>query len=67
MKCLYGRQECMFLKKNKCPRENECQFAGEVKTKIKIKLKKGGTAIINANSGEISGESTDQAGVAVCD
>jgi hypothetical protein len=57
----------MFLKKNKCPRENECQFAGEVKTKQKQKLKKGGTASDHGNSGEVSSHGTDQAGVAVRD
>jgi hypothetical protein len=57
----------MFLKKNKCPRENECQFAGEVKTKQKQKMKKGGAASGNGNSGEIFGQGTDQASVAVRD
>ena len=67
MKCLYGRQECMFLKKNKCPRENECLFAGEVKTKKKQKMKKGGTAPEHDDSGEICGEGTDQGGVEIRD
>jgi hypothetical protein len=60
MKCLYGRQECTFLKKNKCPRENECLFAGELKTKIKQKMKKGGIKPKNADPGEIFSQGNDQ-------
>jgi hypothetical protein len=44
MKCIYGRQPCMFLKKNACPRENQCLFAGELKTRMKLKKKKRGAA-----------------------
>ena len=60
MKCLYGRQECTFLKKNKCPRENECLFAGELKTKIKQKMKKGRINPQNGDSGEIFSQGNDQ-------
>jgi hypothetical protein len=66
MKCLYGRQECMFLKKKKCPRENECLFAGELKTKMKQKMKKGGVEIKDADSGEIRRQGTDQEGMGIC-
>jgi hypothetical protein len=37
IKCLYGRQDCMFVKKNNCPREDQCLLAGELKAKIKQK------------------------------
>jgi hypothetical protein len=60
MKCLYGRQECTFLKKNRCPRENECLFAGELKTKMKQKKKKGGINPQNGDSGEIFSQGNDQ-------
>jgi len=65
MKCLYGRQECTFLKKKKCPRENECLFAGELKTKMKQKMKKGGTKPKNGDSGEICNQGTDQEGMGI--
>lgn len=65
MKCLYGRQECMFLKKNKCPRENECLFAGEFKTEMKRKAKQGGVEIKNADPGEICCQGTDQQGMGI--
>jgi hypothetical protein len=65
MKCLYGRQECTFLKKNKCPRENECLFAGELKTKMKQKLKGGGIKPKNDDSGEICRQGTDQEGMGI--
>jgi hypothetical protein len=66
MKCLYGRQECTFLKKKKCPRENECLFAGELKTKMKQKMKKGGMGKEDADSGEICRQGTDQEGMGIC-
>jgi hypothetical protein len=59
MKCLYGRQECTFLKKNKCPRENECLFAGELKTKMKQKMRKGGVKTEDGDSGEICCQGSD--------
>jgi hypothetical protein len=37
IQCLYGRQECMFVKKGKCPREGQCLLAGELKAKAKQK------------------------------
>lgn len=37
IQCLYGRQECMFVKKGKCPREGQCLLAGELKAKAKLK------------------------------
>lgn len=67
MKCLYGRQECMFLKKGKCPRENECLFAGELKTKMKQKKKKEGNELKNGDSGEVCSRGTDQEGVGIRD
>lgn len=39
IKCLYGRQDCMFVKKGVCPREDQCLLAGELKAKIKQKEK----------------------------
>ncbi len=65
MRCLYGRQECTFLKKKKCPRENECLFAGELKTKMKKKVKKGGVEQENGNSGEVCGQGADQEGMGI--
>ena len=67
MKCIYGRQPCMFLKKNACPRENECLFAGELKTKMKLKKKKGGAASGHGDPGEVCGQGTDQEGVDLLD
>ncbi len=37
IKCLYGRQDCMFVKKGTCPREDQCLLAGELKAKMKQK------------------------------
>lgn len=37
IKCLYGRQDCMFVKKGTCPREDQCLLAGEFKAKAKQK------------------------------
>lgn len=37
IKCIYGRQECQYIKKGKCPREDQCLLAGELKAKIKEK------------------------------
>jgi len=60
MKCLYGRQECTFLKKNRCARENECLFAGELKTKMKQKVKKERIKPKNGDPGEIFSQGNDQ-------
>jgi hypothetical protein len=59
MKCIYGRQPCMFLKKNTCPRENECLFAGELKTKMKLEKKKGGAASGHGDPGKVCGQGAD--------
>ncbi len=42
VKCLYGRQDCMYVKKHSCPREDQCLLAGELKTKLKMKEKEEG-------------------------
>jgi hypothetical protein len=68
IQCLYGRQECMFVKKGTCPREDQCLLAGELKAKIKQKERdeqEGGEDSENANTGEILSESAHSAGVAV--
>jgi len=44
MKCIYVDSPACFLKKNACPRENQCLFAGELKTRMKLKKKKSGAA-----------------------
>ncbi len=56
IECLYGRQECMFVKKGKCPREDQCLLAGELKAKIKQKEKEereGGEDLQNGDSGKV--------------
>jgi hypothetical protein len=65
VKCLYGRQECMFVKKNKCPREDQCLLAGELKAKMKQKERKGGEDLKDANTREIHSESAHPEGVAI--
>ncbi len=68
IKCLYGRQDCMFVKKGTCPREDQCLLAGELKAKMKQKEKEeqeGGENLQDANTREIHSESTYSAGVAV--
>ena len=55
MKCIYGRQPCMYLRKNACPRENQCLFAGELKTRIKLKKEKGETASRPTDPGAVCG------------
>lgn len=67
MKCLYGRQECMFLRKNRCPRENECLFAGQLKTKEKQKKRKGGSAREHGDPGEICSQGNHQGCVEILD
>jgi hypothetical protein len=57
----------MFLKKNKCPRENECLFAGELKTKKKQEMRKGGIALEHGDSGEICSQGADQGRVGILD
>jgi hypothetical protein len=41
IKCLYGRQDCMFVKKGSCPREGQCLLAGELKAKAKQQAEEG--------------------------
>ena len=65
MKCLYGRQECTFLKKGKCPRENECLFAGQLKTKMKQKMRKGEAKLRHGDSRKIRRQGTDKEGVGI--
>ena len=66
IKCLYGRQDCMFVKKGTCPREDQCLLAGELKVKMKQKEKEeGGEDLQDGNSREIHGESAYSASVAV--
>ncbi|MDD5244279.1 MAG: hypothetical protein PHU49_09705 [Syntrophorhabdaceae bacterium] len=67
IKCLYGRQDCMFVKKGTCPREDQCLLAGELKAKMKQKEREeeGGEDLQDANTGEIHSESAYSAGVAV--
>ena len=68
IKCLYGRQDCMFVKKGTCPREDQCLLAGELKAKIKQKEKEeegGGENLKDADTREIHGESTCSESVAV--
>jgi hypothetical protein len=65
IQCLYGRQECMFVKKGKCPREGQCLLAGELKAKAKLKVEEeeavqeaqsagGGEDIQDGNRREVS-------------
>ncbi len=66
IQCLYGRQECMFVKKGKCPREGQCLLAGELKAKAKKEKEEeeeavqeaqtagGGEDIQDGNTREIS-------------
>jgi hypothetical protein len=65
IECLYGRQECMFAKKGKCPREGQCLLAGELKAKAKQKEEEGGEDLQNDDTREFHGESPDSEGVAI--
>lgn len=67
IQCLYGRQECMFVKKGTCPREDQCLLAGELKAKIKQKEREreGGEDLQDANTREIHSESAYSEGVAL--
>ena len=67
IECLYGRQECMYVKKRACPREDQCLLAGELKAKIKKRQQEeeGGEDIKDGNTGEISRECAAAAGMAV--
>ena len=67
IKCLYGRQDCTFVKKGTCPREGQCLLAGELKAKMKQEEeeKEGGEDLQNANTREIHSESTYSGSVAV--
>jgi hypothetical protein len=38
VKCLYGRVDCQFIRKGKCPREKQCLLAGE----LKVRMEKSG-------------------------
>ena len=58
------------MKKNRCPRENECLFAGELKTKmkqnnLKQKMRKGGKKLKYDDSGEIRSEGSYKEGVGI--
>jgi hypothetical protein len=55
----------MFVKKNKCPREDQCLLAGELKAKMKQKERKGGEDLKDANTREIHSESAHPEGVAI--
>jgi hypothetical protein len=66
IQCLYGRQECMFVKKGTCPREDQCLLAGELKAKMKLKEREGGEDLHDVNTREIHGESTYSESMAVC-
>jgi hypothetical protein len=60
IECLYGRQECMFVKKGTCPREDQCLLAGELKAKIKQKEKEeqeGGDDLQHGDSREVPNQS----------
>ena len=68
IKCLYGRQDCMFVKKGTCPREDQCLLAGELKAKMKQKEREereGGEDLQDGNSREIHSESTYSESMAV--
>jgi hypothetical protein len=65
IQCLYGRQECMFVKKRTCPREGQCLLAGELKAKIKQEEREGGEDLQDANTREIYCESAYPESVAV--
>ena len=65
IKCLYGRQDCMYVKKGTCPREDQCLLAGELKAKMKQKEREGGEDLQDANTREIHSESTYSESVAV--
>ncbi len=60
--CLYGRQPCMFVKKNTCPREDQCLLAGELKAKLKQKEREeqeGGEDQQHADTGEVHSQSAN--------
>jgi hypothetical protein len=68
IECLYGRQECMFVKKGTCPREGQCLLAGELKAKSKKRQKEeegGGEDLQYGNTRDVSSECTESAGLAV--
>ncbi|OPY70329.1 MAG: hypothetical protein A4E57_00604 [Syntrophorhabdaceae bacterium PtaU1.Bin034] len=58
IECLYGRQECMFVKKGKCPREDQCLLAGELKAKAKKEKEEqgGGEDLQDGDSRKVSRE-----------